>query len=158
MNNEKEFQEWLGQVDVFVRKTVGLVLSDLADWPSRDCFNSGAAPWEGAREALEASGWNGKVERPNPLREMLEREQRMSPQQALEAGKRIYHKREPLYAYKMWEPERGGGTRRFFVVWNAERGMQWGQNWFSASGLILYWGSDQWTTDIQKSALARDAE
>lgn len=47
------FERWLELVDLEVQRILGVSVHDLSDFPSRDTFDSGATPAEGAQAALE---------------------------------------------------------------------------------------------------------
>lgn len=44
------FAAWLKKVNEIVSAKWGLGVDDGCDWPSRDCYEDGAMPLEGARE------------------------------------------------------------------------------------------------------------
>lgn len=48
------FEEWMRQVNrIIAKKLGGMTQDDLPDWNSRDCFDSGATPEDGANECIE---------------------------------------------------------------------------------------------------------
>ena len=48
------YNEWMKAVDIEVQRiTGGISVHDLADFLSRDLYDSGASPYEGAMAALE---------------------------------------------------------------------------------------------------------
>jgi len=51
------FEKWMEAVDQQVYTLSGVSVHDLADWPFRDAFDSGAFPEEVAVEILEAEGF-----------------------------------------------------------------------------------------------------
>lgn len=51
------YDEWMEEVDNYLRNKCGLVSSDLADGPSRDAFDSGNSPEDYANELLEDNGY-----------------------------------------------------------------------------------------------------
>jgi len=52
MSQNLSFERWLELVDIEVEKILGVGLAELSDFPSRDTYDSGASPAEGARAAL----------------------------------------------------------------------------------------------------------
>ncbi len=51
-NGDPYFGLWLVLVDGRVRRFAGVAVTDLTDWMSRDCYEAGMTPREGAIEAL----------------------------------------------------------------------------------------------------------
>jgi hypothetical protein len=51
------YKDWLKAVDVVVTNWVGVSLDDLPDWLSRDAYEDGLDPEEGAEEALVQIGF-----------------------------------------------------------------------------------------------------
>lgn len=51
------YSEWIAAVDDCVANWVGLCLDDLPDWLSRDAFDEGLSPEEGAEQALVQTGF-----------------------------------------------------------------------------------------------------
>ena len=51
------YEEWMAAVDVIVTKTCGLDMGFLPDWLSRDAYEDGLSPEEGAEICLEESGF-----------------------------------------------------------------------------------------------------
>lgn len=47
-----EYDAWIRKVDQCVYAIAGVSVHDLPDWPSRDAFDCGDTPREGARHAL----------------------------------------------------------------------------------------------------------
>lgn len=54
------YRRWMQEVDRIVEDTCGLPTSLLPDWLSRDAFDQGCTPKEGAEMCLEEAGY-GKV-------------------------------------------------------------------------------------------------
>jgi len=51
------YEEWMRQVDQIVEKRCGLGQSWLPDWLSRDAYESGMTPEQGASECLTIAEW-----------------------------------------------------------------------------------------------------
>lgn len=51
------YEEWMKQVDVILESLAGIAQDELPDWLSRDAFESGMTPEEGANECLFSAGW-----------------------------------------------------------------------------------------------------
>ena len=47
------FERWFELVDLEVERILGVSVHELSDFPSRDTYDSGATPAEGAQAALE---------------------------------------------------------------------------------------------------------
>ena len=47
--NDARFNRWLASVDAIVSAKYGLGVDDGIDWPSRDSFDDGKTPAQGAR-------------------------------------------------------------------------------------------------------------
>jgi hypothetical protein len=53
------YAEWINRVDQIVdKRTGGMGLDVLPDWLSRDAYESGKSPEEGADECLLNAGWD----------------------------------------------------------------------------------------------------
>ena len=52
------YKEWMKEVDFILEEKCGLPQDCLPDWLSRDCYESGASPLEGANECHEVVGFN----------------------------------------------------------------------------------------------------
>ena len=50
------YEEWMIQVDRVVQKITGVRMDELPDWLSRDAFEDGLTPTEGADECLTQIG------------------------------------------------------------------------------------------------------
>jgi Family of unknown function (DUF5419) len=50
MDDDKEFEEWLSDMDIIFRKVFWLSYQDFPDWGWRDAFDDGMSP----SEAVEA--------------------------------------------------------------------------------------------------------
>ena len=57
--NDKLYLEWMKDVDDEVQSIAGVSVYDLADFPSRDWYDSGVAPEEAAEDVLADNGWDG---------------------------------------------------------------------------------------------------
>jgi len=53
------FESWLAAVDRIVIAKVGLGIEDGIDWPSRDTFDDGATPKEGAQVWAACQDYDG---------------------------------------------------------------------------------------------------
>lgn len=51
------YETWMQAVDNIISKETGLVQAELPDWLSRDAYNSGLTPQEGANECLTSIGF-----------------------------------------------------------------------------------------------------
>ncbi len=51
------YEEWMIQVDRVVQKITGVRMDELPDWLSRDAFEDGLTPTEGADECLTQIGY-----------------------------------------------------------------------------------------------------
>lgn len=51
------YEQWMVEVDRLLEKRCGLGQMMLPDWLSRDAFESGMTPAEGADECLLSAGW-----------------------------------------------------------------------------------------------------
>lgn len=51
------YEDWMKSVDKIVERTCGLPSSFLPDWLSRDAYEDGLTPEEGAEICLEESGF-----------------------------------------------------------------------------------------------------
>ena len=51
------YEEWMKDVDKAVYMFAGLSVHDLPDWTSRDAYDIGDSPEEGARQALCNAGF-----------------------------------------------------------------------------------------------------
>lgn len=51
------YEEWMVQVDRVVQKATGIRMDELPDWLSRDAFEIGLTPAEGAEECLLQIGY-----------------------------------------------------------------------------------------------------
>jgi hypothetical protein len=51
------YAEWMRKVDIIVAAKCGLTMDCLPDWLSRDTFEDGASPEEGAEICLEQVGF-----------------------------------------------------------------------------------------------------
>lgn len=58
----RTYTDWMKRVDRVLIHKVGLTSADLEDWASRDCYDSGMTPAEGAQVALESSDLYGMME------------------------------------------------------------------------------------------------
>ena len=56
------YQEWMKSVDLIVERTCGLTMDMLPDWLSRDAYEDGLSPEEGAEICLEESGFYDYLE------------------------------------------------------------------------------------------------
>ena len=54
---KRTYEEWLTAVDVVMLANHAVSLDDLPDWLSRDAFDAGLTPLEGADACLEEIGW-----------------------------------------------------------------------------------------------------
>jgi hypothetical protein len=52
-----EYETWLAEVNKIVEKACGLPMDVLPDWLSRDAYDEGLSPEEGAEICLEESGF-----------------------------------------------------------------------------------------------------
>lgn len=50
------YQEWMTAVETVVANAVGLSLDELPDWLSRDAYDEGLSPEEGAEECFAQTG------------------------------------------------------------------------------------------------------
>lgn len=55
LDKEKNFKEWMEQVDSEIGMFCGLSSHDLPDWLYRDSFNAGDSPKEAAKQVFDAS-------------------------------------------------------------------------------------------------------
>jgi hypothetical protein len=53
------YEQWMAAVDAIVEDVCGLPMYWLPDWLSRDAYDDGASPQEGAELCLESSGFYG---------------------------------------------------------------------------------------------------
>lgn len=53
---ERDYLDWLNEVDVEMDRMVGLSRADIADYDWADEYEWGSTPYEAARNALEESG------------------------------------------------------------------------------------------------------
>jgi hypothetical protein len=60
------YKEWMIEVDRLLEKRTGLVQEELPDWLSRDSFEKGMTPQEGADECLLSVGWEPDEEIDEP--------------------------------------------------------------------------------------------
>jgi hypothetical protein len=51
------YREWMAAVDAIVEDTCGVPMEWLPDWLSRDAYDDGMTPQEGAEECLETAGF-----------------------------------------------------------------------------------------------------
>lgn len=51
------YEEWMKSVDKIVERICGLDTGFLPDWLSRDAYEDGLTPQEGAEECLESAGF-----------------------------------------------------------------------------------------------------
>lgn len=51
------YEEWLKEVDAYVANWTGACLDDLPDWLSRDAYEDGLDPEDGAAEAMLQIGY-----------------------------------------------------------------------------------------------------
>lgn len=51
------YREWMASVDVIVEDTCGVPMEWLPDWLSRDAYDDGMTPSEGAELCLESAGY-----------------------------------------------------------------------------------------------------
>jgi hypothetical protein len=51
------YEQWMAEVDAILESRVGLVQLDLPDWLSRDAYEEGLSPEEGADECMTSAGW-----------------------------------------------------------------------------------------------------
>lgn len=51
------YEEWMREVDRIVIRTCGLDMDFLPDWLSRDAYEDGCTPAQGAEMCLEESGF-----------------------------------------------------------------------------------------------------
>lgn len=51
------YEQWMQAVDVIVENTCGLPMDFLPDWLSRDAYDDGATPEQGAELCLEEAGY-----------------------------------------------------------------------------------------------------
>ena len=56
------YEQWMKKVDIILEEKCGLPQYLLPDWLSRDCYESGASPQEGAEDCLEAIGYSNYAE------------------------------------------------------------------------------------------------
>lgn len=56
MNDVLTYKEWLEAVDLILVKTVGLDQMAMPDWLSRDAYENGFSPLDGARECMLEEG------------------------------------------------------------------------------------------------------
>lgn len=56
------YQEWMKSVDAIVERACGLPADMLPDWLSRDAYEDGLSPEEGAEICLEESGFYDYLE------------------------------------------------------------------------------------------------
>ena len=59
ITDELTYEAWLNAVDDEVQAIAGISVHDLADFPSRDWYDSGVAPEEAAEDVLADNGWDG---------------------------------------------------------------------------------------------------
>ncbi len=58
------YEQWMKQVDeILIKRTGGLDQMMLPDWLSRDSYECGMTPEEGADACLESAGWEDDDER-----------------------------------------------------------------------------------------------
>lgn len=55
------YEEWKRAVNAIVEDTCGLPMDALPDWLSRDTYDDGATPREGAEICLESAGYPAYV-------------------------------------------------------------------------------------------------
>jgi hypothetical protein len=51
------YEEWKSAVSTLVEDACGIPMEWLPDWLSRDCYDDGATPREGANKCLESVGF-----------------------------------------------------------------------------------------------------
>jgi hypothetical protein len=52
------YREWMAAVDTIVEDACGLSMESLPDWLSRDAYDEGLTPQEGADECLDNAGFS----------------------------------------------------------------------------------------------------
>lgn len=55
------YEQWMAVVDAIVEERTGLSQYDLPDWLSRDSYESGMTPEQGADECLLRAGWEDDI-------------------------------------------------------------------------------------------------
>lgn len=50
-----DYEHWMREVNAILSRATGVSADDMADFPSRDEFDHGATPYDGARACLEWS-------------------------------------------------------------------------------------------------------
>lgn len=51
------YEQWMKKVDSLIGAKTGLSVDDLADYPTRDWFESGMTPQEACQDILEGEGY-----------------------------------------------------------------------------------------------------
>lgn len=51
------YSQWMSAVDKIIDERIGLGLDMLPDWLSRDAYENGLTPDQGAQECLDSAGW-----------------------------------------------------------------------------------------------------
>jgi hypothetical protein len=48
------YEDWMREIDKILKRKVGVGQDDLVDWPSRDAYDDGLTPVQGASRCLKA--------------------------------------------------------------------------------------------------------
>lgn len=55
------YEQWMKEVDKILLSKITLTTSDMPDFPSRDKYDDGVSPQEGAESCLEYSEWPNEL-------------------------------------------------------------------------------------------------